>query len=642
MIRPVLALACSFSLGCGAGMPTETARPSQTSAEEALGLDDVRTKCHEIDGYGEPLVVDWDTKRRLDLELAMRRGIAVVQYDCRRLELLPDCRVEGGYRFAGVSRKEDVVQLKGRDEIEANLPFSGSQLGARLATHDSLDLALVRVGKKATTIAELPESALQGRCDGATHFVRGATVGAFAMARGTVGEVRAVAQMFGLGTAGEHRRERSSDVRDGDLASCRTSDPEAEAPPDECQSAIRLELVPFTEGAVAEADEKAGGLEATENSCPEGFRSSGLACVPEGEDLPQLCQPGDEADCRHQCDRGHAESCFNLGVIAYQGLVLKHATTRPQEAEMQRVLAVMERACDAGSLKGCRSAGFVYGQCPVEPTKAPCTPRDRDKARARYQKACDGGLAVACSGLASKLEDGQLGTPDAGQALNLYRRACDLGEGYSCMVAGRRLIEGRGVTRDVLAGLAIWRRSCDAGSLLTCRELADAYDRPDLMKPEPKRTAELLERLCAVDYGASCHDLAEFYDHDHPGLPKKPTRARALWGGLCRGELGRGTRGTGYVARVCARHGEMLRDGVGGPPDPARALHAYAKACADWPRTCGHAAALGAQQSEVWAERGCREGDASACEVLQKRAPKKAKQLRAEICLEEPRAPLCR
>jgi len=642
MTRPVLALLLALSLGCGAGLPAENLRPQETTAQEALGLADVPAHCREVGGYGEPLVVDWDTKRRLDLELAMRRGIAVVRYDCRRLELLPDCRVEGGYRFAGVSRKEDVVQLKGRDEIEANLPFSGAQLGARLARDASLDLALVRVGKKATTVADLPATALEGRCDGATHFVRGATVGAFAMARGTRGEVRAVAQMFGLGTTGQSRSERSSDVRDGDLTSCRTSDPDAEAPPDECQSAIRLELVPLAKGPVARTEKEGDqGLKPTENSCPEGFRRSGLACVPESEDLPQLCRPGDEAGCRKQCDRGHAESCFNLGVITYQDLLLEHATTRPTEPEMKQVLAVMERACEAGSLKGCRSAAFIYGQCPLGAEKK-CAPRSPDKARARYEKACDGGLPQACSGLAAKLEYGQLGEADAGQALGLYRRACDLGEGYSCMVAGRRLIEGRGVDRDVLAGLDVWRRSCEAGSLLTCRELADAYDRPDLMKPEPKRAAALLERLCAADYGASCHDLAEFYDREHPSLPKKPARARELWGGLCRGELGEGTRGVGYVARVCGRWGDMLRDGLGGPKNAAVALQAYAKACADWPQACGEAAALGAKQSEVWAERGCREGEASACKVLEARAPKKAQRLRAEVCRKQPRAPLCR
>jgi uncharacterized protein len=55
------------------------------------------------------------------------------------------------------------------------------------------------VGKRKTTWANALQQDLRGNCDGATHFVRGATVGAFAMRSGVMGRARSVAELFGAG-----------------------------------------------------------------------------------------------------------------------------------------------------------------------------------------------------------------------------------------------------------------------------------------------------------------------------------------------------------------------------------------------------------------------------------------------------------
>jgi hypothetical protein len=90
------------------------------------------TECRDVSGGTKPLVVDWKPEQRVDLEVAMSEGLAVVAYDCKGLELLSDCRVDGSYGFKGVVLKQQLIRLADADEIKMNLPLSGAQLVAQL------------------------------------------------------------------------------------------------------------------------------------------------------------------------------------------------------------------------------------------------------------------------------------------------------------------------------------------------------------------------------------------------------------------------------------------------------------------------------------------------------------------------------
>ena len=138
-------------------------------------------------------MVDWKPEQRGDLEIAMSEGVAVVAYDCSGMKLLKDCHLNGSYGYLGMTRKEQVVRLSDSDEVRANLPLSGVKLSAELKRGASLDVAMVMVGKRRTTWREPTKTDLQGPCDGATHFVRAATVGAFVMETGTKAKAQVVA-----------------------------------------------------------------------------------------------------------------------------------------------------------------------------------------------------------------------------------------------------------------------------------------------------------------------------------------------------------------------------------------------------------------------------------------------------------------
>ena len=151
--------------------------------------NDGRPHVAVVQGANEPLVVDWQPEQRGDLEVSMKQGVAIVAYDKEGLRLLRDCKIDGSYGFFGTTTKEQVVRLKSEEELRANLPTFGgalaAKLGGELKQGGTLDVALVMVGKLRTTWHHASRADLTGDCRSATHFVHGATIGAFAMDQGS-------------------------------------------------------------------------------------------------------------------------------------------------------------------------------------------------------------------------------------------------------------------------------------------------------------------------------------------------------------------------------------------------------------------------------------------------------------------------
>lgn len=230
-------IATGSLLACGTGGVGNAVRPKESSATEALE----EGKCLGTQTGGEPLVVDWKPEQRGDLEIAMKEGVAVVAYSCEGIKLLKECHLEGNYGYMGMTRKEQVVRLNNSDEVRANLPLSGVKLSAEMKRGSSLDVAMVMVGKQKTTWTEPTKADLKGTCDGATHFVRGATVGAFVMETNTSGEAKAAAAFFGAETGGASASKRQVQNKEGDLGACKGATSNANSAPDQCGAPVRLD-----------------------------------------------------------------------------------------------------------------------------------------------------------------------------------------------------------------------------------------------------------------------------------------------------------------------------------------------------------------------------------------------------------------
>jgi hypothetical protein len=210
---------------------------------------------HSEDGgcrlVSDPLVVDWESHHRVAVEAAMRKGIAVVRYDCSSLSLLDGCSADAAYSFTPVSMKDEVERLETKNDLQAKLagPLV-SQLDGEISRGLVLDVAKVTAGLKEAMFTEggkaanmwhLNRSALRGGkdCDGATHFVQGAVVGAFALGLETKGQARSASSIF----SGSGESDKVSHIRDGQHDECKQLPDDAKSPSPACDALIRLRLV---------------------------------------------------------------------------------------------------------------------------------------------------------------------------------------------------------------------------------------------------------------------------------------------------------------------------------------------------------------------------------------------------------------
>lgn len=638
-----LSLLLWLASGCGPGAVGKALRPGDPKASEALG----ETACRSTKGGGQPLVVDLQAHERADLEEAMQGGVAVVAWDCTSLKLLRDCKTEGSYAFHGLSPQEFTVKLEDADEVKANLPTFGvkilSGFEAEMGRGATIDLAVSMIGKRRTTVSEVHTDELVGSCAGATHFVRGVYVGAFAMTTGTRGNVRAAADIFGANVGAASSSARLAENRDGDLAACKGASEGATAPPDRCRSLLRLELSPIGGAAAHGADSKAATLSSSSNVCPDGMvlvesdgaeRAGGKCAVP--SERPFQCRAERPVECSEQCAHGHAGSCATLGYLYASGLGVPkdpaQAVSYFQKAcdkkdgagctnlgvmlergegtgrDPARAVSLYDASCSAGYVAGCAALGIVYdlgrGVSP-----------DPRRATSLYRRACDGGEAQACANLGLLAETAGTGA-SAAEAVALYEKACQGDSLVGCFNLGLATEQGKGgLARDPAKALALYTDACERGLGAGCAKESDFYDQGTAVPKDPAKVAYLLQKGCDDGFAPACADLGIAYD-EAEGVPKDPAKAAALYKKACEGD---GRSG-------CVNYGIALEVGQGFAKDVVKAAQIYDAMCREGDAlgcvnlggllAYGHGVSKDeARAAELYAQ-GCKGGAASGCAEL--------------------------
>jgi len=481
-----LGLVSSLAVGCGAGGAAEVIRPADPTASGALS----EAECRAVDGRVEPLVVDWKPEQRGDLEVAMKDGVAVVAYDCKSFRLLPDCKIEGQYGFIGMTRKEQMVRLENSDEIKANLPLSGGQIGAGLSRDSTIDIAIVMVGKRRTTWQEPETTDLKGSCEGATHYVRGAVIGAFAMATGTKAHTQAAANLFMASAENDSKSGKETRTREGNPDDCAKAEPNAESPPAQCGAPIRLTLAPIKKAAAkgAQASEPTPAPVAeVEGGCPKGMvQVQGKCAVPTAA-APFQCEPGDAAGCSEQCGKGHAGSCASLGYA----LLDKRDDKGAADA--------LKKSCDGDVARACVSLGMLTA-------RGRGVAQDRNAAQALFEKGCQAGEAKGCGELGRARLSGAGQNPQS--AAELLQKACNGGDDQSCGDAARLYANGSGVSKDLKVAAELHKRACNGTVPASCGEYAALLDSgvPGLAR-DPILIEMLYRRACFQGHGESCAEL---------------------------------------------------------------------------------------------------------------------------------------
>jgi uncharacterized protein len=471
-----------------------------------------------ISGNLEPMIVDWQPEERGDLEISMRDGLVVVAYDDSGFRLLKDCHVDGTYDFMGMTRRERVVRLESADDVRANLPLGGAgiaaKLGAEMERGATLDIAMVMIGKLRTTWRRVSPKDLEGQCAGASHVVRGATVGAFAVGKGSKTQSRAAAEIFGFGTSGGARQSDSMRFVDGVVSDCQNADPDSPKAPKQCGALIRVELLP-----ISAADEVKGTVASARDPeladvCPKPLVMVDGKCTAAAQtSKPVECTYGNGRQCLDQCKAGNAMSCTKLALMVAKG------DGAPRSPSSAPPLAM--KACQAGAAAGCTLLGqFLNEGLGVT--------RDPKKAAQLWAKACDDGDADGCSAVGTQLLTGTGIPRDTKLAAQALSKGCKGGSHGACSDLGLLALGGQGFNKELPFAASLFKKACDGDNSTGCSNYAYMQEFGQGVPKDERRAVLGYAKACKLD-DASCTWMAAMLHLGKGGVTKDESKAAKLY-----------------------------------------------------------------------------------------------------------------
>lgn len=206
------------ALACSTSNPATKA--TTPSLSEALGV-----RCDAVQPQAAPDLMAWDSAARANLDRLRKQGVVAVRYEGKgcdvRLELLPNCKGAGNYRFSPYSARET---KKARDatELFASLPLGANTLGGKVQQGRGLRTDAILVGTDALRAdARATRASLRGPdCPRATHIVSTVYLGGFALEADEVKSLEARATVFGVGAGAATSSSAESLAREGDPAAC--------------------------------------------------------------------------------------------------------------------------------------------------------------------------------------------------------------------------------------------------------------------------------------------------------------------------------------------------------------------------------------------------------------------------------------
>jgi hypothetical protein len=448
---------------------SEAARPDQPTAEEAL---EVEWECdpEELPDESTPLVVNWSESDRATLETAMQKGVAVVRYSCDGIEVLRACTVPGEYAYSPVSLKEKVVRMDDKAAVQANFGTGLSfvkGVEAEIAAGRSLQLAYVMAGMRSTTVPRVSGDELEGRCDGATHFVYDVSLGAFAMDTAANGEAMAAADLFGRGASVSGGSEKSVARQDGDPEACKNSAGTDDAAAG-CGAPLRVSLFAIDE---ARSTATATPTRRDARTCPAGFVWSDDQCIEEAKAESFLCEVGDLKTCVAQCKKGSDGSCGRAAVAFNDVLVDRDAGRDAKQSTLDEMEPLEDRfrqACDSGEGPACTAVAYIRFRNLTGPEKE----RNQAEGVKYSEKGCLNGEAQACRMIrrAYLTTSGQIvGVElDPEKFISILQRGCARGSALPCQFLGEAYALGSNVEKDLDTARSFARRACHGDRADAC------------------------------------------------------------------------------------------------------------------------------------------------------------------------------
>lgn len=267
-----LALALGLAgAGCHDGLAARLATPpDRTPAGTA--------RCNVTASQLRPLIVEWEAADRASLEVRLRKaGLVAVRYAGCELEVLR-CQAAGQYHYSGVTVKHDGIAIESEDELYGSLPIGAVRLEAKLRRAGRLNVETSIVGMVEADRTAIDRSELVGACEGATHVIAGAQVGAFRFFAGGAGELAGGVATSLAGAGARSTASKELLGADGDVDACRAASRTDAAPPEQCGALLRLEMVEL----VGEPTP----MPVPPMTCPRRSTWNGMNCVPTRQQCP--------------------------------------------------------------------------------------------------------------------------------------------------------------------------------------------------------------------------------------------------------------------------------------------------------------------------------------------------------------------
>jgi hypothetical protein len=201
-----------------------------------------------------PFIIEWDATDRASFESHAANDVVVVRYEGCNLTVLDECRndsirgSQGSYRPPEwTSGALETIGISNEAELVAKLPLGAASLGGRVNGGESFHMEYYVAGTVNATRDTVYAEDLAGNpgCAGATHFVYGYNLGAFALASTNNLSTDVGGSYFGFSAEGHTKSDYSADKKGGDLGVCQ-SDSATEVMG--CKTPVRLTLRPIREG----------------------------------------------------------------------------------------------------------------------------------------------------------------------------------------------------------------------------------------------------------------------------------------------------------------------------------------------------------------------------------------------------------
>jgi len=473
--------------------------------------------------YATPLVIDWNPDLRLQIESALSKGIAIVAYDGSSIRILPECKISGAYDFAGTSMKQRMLRISDTNVGAWLLPIAFSsksklEIAPELDRGKSLEVALLFSGRLTATSTHVKKTDLLGSCTGATHFVRAANLGAFAMELSTPGGDRSAVDVFAGSSQAPSTLARAERLQEGSLEACRKVTPLDSSPVPGCDTPLQLDLAPLSD-PLPPSDALSiiqGDTSWVIGACPNGVEAGSETKCSAGALLKVLdCEKRDLGACEDACNRFKYQfSCGIYGMLLTLTAKKEYAAKGhigPRSPDEARGFALVEGSCKSGDVRACEYLGFLL--CMGWGTKA-----DLPRSVPLLTNACDNAKPLGCYALGvaySGIDDPAQSVPkDDILATRYLLRACATGYSRACWRAGTRVFTGTGTTKDQPRALALLKRACDDITSDACSTLGHIYAVGELDGTKfENKTDELLarsyfERACTIQNGAACSEYA--------------------------------------------------------------------------------------------------------------------------------------